>query len=109
MPKVRITVVKRAVHLDLMDKHWNTERFPLRDGSDGQCDEFEDNQTFIVEDWPDKPDDFPCQWAWADIKDAVSTVLYGGGRPWMANDTGAIPCCRDGFRPVTFLVEPIEG
>jgi uncharacterized repeat protein (TIGR04076 family) len=35
-------------------------------------------------------------------------VLFGSNLPWMPKAGTAMPCCSDGFRPVSFLVERIE-
>jgi len=105
MAKVRITVVKRPVHEDLIDAYINKERYP--DGF-GRCPLWDEKKEFIVEDWPDEPADFPCDWAWTDIQRDVAMLLFGANPPWMAKPGTAISCCSDGFRPVSFLLERIE-
>jgi len=106
MPKVKITVVKLPAHQDLIDRHINKDRFP--DGF-GPCALWKLGQEFVLEDWPAKPEDFPCDWAWSDIQRDVAMVMFGANPPWMAKDGTAITCCSDGFRPVSFLVERIEA
>ena len=105
MPKVRITVARLAVHEDLIDKYLNKERFP--DGF-AACDLWQEGQDFITEDWPNKPDDFPCDWAWTDIQRDVAMVMFGANPWWMASEGATMTCCSDGFRPVSFLVERID-
>lgn len=105
MAKVRITVVKRALHDDLVKRYINRDRYP--DGF-GVCSLWEEGQQFDIEDWPAKPDGFPCDWAWADIQRDVAMVMFGGNPPWMVRDGMALTCCSDGFRPVSFLVERLE-
>lgn len=98
MPKVRIAVIKRALHADLIEKHIKKARFP---NGVGVCSAFEDGQEFIVE-------GFPCDWAWADIQRDVAMIMFGASAPWMEKDGSTITCCTDGLRPVSFLVERIE-
>jgi uncharacterized repeat protein (TIGR04076 family) len=105
MAKVRITVAKLPAHEDLIEAHINKARYP--EGF-GPCSLWELGQEFVIEDWPAKPDDFPCDWAWTDIQRDVAMVMFGGNPPWMAKQGSAITCCSDGFRPVSFLVERIE-
>lgn len=104
MAKVKITVVKRVVHQDLVEKYINKERYP--DGF-GICALWKDGQSFEVEGFPAKPKDFPCDWAWTDIQRDVAMLLFGANPPWMANPGQSLPCCSDGLRPVSFLVERI--
>ena len=101
MAKARVTVVRRAVHEDLIDEHINRERYP--DGL-GACSRFADGQSFIVEGFPQKPEGF-CDWAWADIQRDIAMVLFGASMPWLSQPRTAITCCTDGLRPVSFRVE----
>ena len=105
MPKVRITVVKLAVHEDLIEKHIKHDRYP-----EGfvECPRWKVGDTFILENWPGKPKGFTCDWAWADIQRDVAMVMFGANPPWMERSGSAITCCTDGLRPVSFLVERIE-
>jgi uncharacterized repeat protein (TIGR04076 family) len=72
------------------------------------CGRFKEGQSYVVEGFPAKPADFPCDWAWVDIQRDVAMVLFGSNLPWMPKAGTAMPCCSDGFRPVSFLVERIE-
>jgi uncharacterized repeat protein (TIGR04076 family) len=105
MPKVKITVVKRALHQDLIDNYINKERYPEGFAA---CKQWTDGQEFVIEDWPERPKDFPCDWAWADIQRDVAMIMIGANPPWMAKPGMALTCCSDGFRPVSFLVERNE-
>ena len=106
MAKAKITVVKRSVHDDLIDRYINKERNP--DGF-GACNLWKVGQEFLIEDWPTRPDDFPCEWAWANIHPDVATTLFGGDL-WVNHPEGSYTCCQDGLRPVVFKVERImEG
>ncbi len=106
MAKVRITVVKRIVHKDLVDRYVNKVGFPMMIEP---CPLWKDGQTFDVEGSPAKPADFPCDWAWTDIQRDVTMLLYGANPPWMVGPGMSLPCCSDGVRPVSFLVERIDG
>jgi len=106
MGKVRITVVKRTIHQELIDRYLNKGRYP---NGFGICALWKDGQTFEVEGFPAKPADFPCDWAWADIQRDVAMIAFGADLPWMKEKGTAVTCCSDGFRPVSFLVERIEG
>lgn len=107
MARVTITVVKRAVHTDLISQHVSRTRYP--DPNDfTACPAFEDGQQFIVEGFPRRPADFPCDWAWSDIQRDVAMILFGGEPPWIEQSGTAITCCTDGLRPVSFRVERVE-
>jgi len=99
MSKCKVTVVKRAVHQDLIDEYISDTREDF-----GRCPFFKDGQEFMIEGFPSKPEGF-CDWAWADIQRDVVTVMFGGGYPWVKQPGSAITCCTDGFRPVVFKVE----
>ena len=102
---IRITVVRKACHEDLQATHWNFERFP----GGGACRLFEEGQSWQIAGWPDMPEGFPCNSAWADIRDDVATVAFGGSQPWVSGEGKAMTCCNDGFRPVSFLVERMDS
>jgi len=103
MAKVRITVMKKVLHQDLIDEY--LEQSAKKRGF-GLCSAFEEGQEFILEGM-NYPEGF-CHWAWADIQRDVMMVLFGQGFPWVEPKATAITCCTDGFRPVTFKVERIE-
>jgi uncharacterized repeat protein (TIGR04076 family) len=102
---VRITVSKRAEYPDLIDEY--VPKTPEQAGY-GACGLFRDGQTVIVGERPDKPADFQCHGAWADIRRDVAIVLFGGDAPWINRPGTMITSCTDGLRPVTFLIERIE-
>ena len=105
MATVKVTVVKLPIHEDLVEKHIKKDRYP---NGFGPCTLWKLGQSFEIADWPGKPDDFPCDWAWSDIMRDVAMVMFDGNPPWMAERGKALTCCTDGFRPVSFLVERIE-
>jgi uncharacterized repeat protein (TIGR04076 family) len=89
MPKV--TVLKRMVNQDLIDKYQHQTTAP--------CDIFVDGQEFMVDDWGVLPQGF-CQWAWEDIQKKIQLA--------QRIETAAVACCTDGFRPVVFEIEPAQ-
>ena len=101
-PKVRITVLKRAVFEDVCQEY-GSEAF-LAHGGCSPCGRFEDDQEFILEHGLDKPDDF-CSYAWADIRHELMVVLNGGSRPYVGPEGTAIVCCTDAMKPVIFKIE----
>ena len=103
MAKVKITVVKKAHHQDLMDEYLAQD---AKDRGFGLCTAFELGEEIMV-DGMAYPEGF-CHWAWANIQRDVMMVLFGQGFPWVGPEETAISCCTDGFRPVTFKIERIE-
>jgi len=105
LPKLRITVAKRAVHQDLVDRYVDKVKAP---NMSAPCHRFTEGQSYVVDGFPAKPADFPCDWAWVDIQRDVAMILFGADLRGTAKPGTAMPCCSDGFRPVSFLVERIE-
>lgn len=103
MAKVRITVMKKVLHQDLLDEYLAPS---ARERGFSLCSAFEVGDTFVLNGM-EYPEGF-CHWAWADIQRDVMMVMFGQGFPWVAPAKTAITCCTDGFRPVTFKVERIE-
>ena len=100
MNKVRITVIRKVCHEDLIDLYEN----PIEHA----CD-MEEGQVFISENWQ-KPDGL-CQSAWESMSQFVLTLACGGEDiydGWMKNKKSAMISCNDGFRPVSFLLETID-
>jgi len=95
--KVKITVLDRPVHRELLERYAESIWQP--------CERFGDGEEFISEN-VNMPEGF-CSWAWADIQKYVMTLARGGNfvgvRPGVF-----ITCCTDGFRPVVFKLERIE-
>ncbi len=103
MPKVRITILKRTLHQDLVDTYIQDEAFRNRFTV---CPIFEEGQTFVSEDWPTKPAGF-CERAWPDIRHEVAMVMYNATVPWIERPGVTITCCNDGLRPVVFEIERV--
>ena len=87
MKKIKITVLRKTCHRDLMEQYEN----PIEHA----CDLYE-GQVFTTDGWR-KPD--------------VMTLAHGGTNiydGWMKNPASAMISCNDGFRPVSFLIETLE-
>jgi uncharacterized repeat protein (TIGR04076 family) len=105
-PKVRITVLKRAVFEDICREYGEKEF--LERGGCSPCGRFQDGQEFILDHGLDKPDNF-CTYAFADIRHELMVVLNGGSRPYVRAEGTAIVCCTDAMKPVLFKIERIES
>jgi uncharacterized repeat protein (TIGR04076 family) len=105
MPKCKITVLKRTVNQDLIDQYL-ADKYKDR----GACECFKDGQEFLMD--PSAiPEDFIacCPWAWADIRNDILTVAFGGNIPGIRQSGTVITGCRDWFRPVIFKVERMDN
>ena len=100
MNKVRITVMRKACHADLIEKYENPLEHP--------CD-MEVGQVFIADGWH-RPEGL-CSSAWESMSPFVLALASGGGDfydGWKKNPKSAMISCNDGFRPVSYLLETIE-
>lgn len=104
MKKVRLTVLKKDFYPDLTAEY----------GAEtvGPCPFFEVGQTFICK-ANKRPDEFPCEDAWACLSRNVFALSAGGGDffegRWLKPGSKVcINCCNDGLRPVVFKLEAIE-
>ena len=100
MKRVRITVVRKVCHKDLMEKYEN----PIEHA----CT-LSEGQVFISEDGQ-RPADL-CESAWTSMESFVRELASGGGNfyaGWMKDPKSAMISCNDGFRPVSFYIEAIE-
>lgn len=106
MPRIRITVVKRAAYMDLLDRHLDREAFPQ---AYGPCEIMQDGQEFILDGiFPRRPEGFECQGAWNDIQRNLASVMYGGNLEWIVQPGTVVASCSDGLRPVSFRIERID-
>lgn len=67
-------------------------------------------QSWIADGWQ-KPDGL-CESAWESMSAFVKVLSEGGGDffdGWMKNPYSAMISCNDGFRPVSFLIEALDG
>ena len=92
MKRVRITVMRKVSHSDLMERYENPIEHPCGEG------------------WQ-KPEGL-CESAWQTLSPFVMTLAHGGRDiydGWMKNPASAMISCNDGFRPVSFLIEALDG
>lgn len=98
MKNVKITVLRKGFYEDL------AERF-LTGGRDTQCDAFQEGDSFLYTGGAVMPEGF-CPWAWVDIYASVAALSVGASHtPWQKREGVNVVCCKDGVRPVTFLLE----
>lgn len=100
MKIIKITVIRKVCHKDLMEKYEN----PMEHA----CD-MEEGQVFIANGWQ-RPEGL-CESAWETMSPFVMALAHGaedfyGG--WMKNPKSAMISCNDGFRPVSFLIETLD-
>ena len=94
--KVKITVLRRLCHQDLLGRYAESLWEP--------CERLAEDQEFVSE-GVNMPPGF-CSWAWADIQKYVMTLARGGN--FLGVKAGVyVTCCTDGFRPVIFKLERI--
>ena len=101
MKKIKITVMRIACYQDLMEQYEN----PIEHACDMRV-----GQVLIADGWR-KPEGF-CDSAWETISPFVMTLAHGGQdiyEGWMKNPRSAMLSCNDGFRPVSFYLEVVEG
>ena len=101
MKKCKITVMKMARYDDLIETYEN----PIQHACDMRL-----GQSFIADGWR-KPDGL-CDSAWESMVYFVKELANGGGDfydGWMKNKYSAMISCNDGFRPVSFYLETVDG
>jgi len=100
MKDCKITVLRRTVYPDLMEKYEN----PIEHACEMVLG------TEFISHNARMPEGF-CHNAWEGLRPFVEELARGGGDfydGWMKNPHSALLSCNDGFRPVSFLVEVIE-
>ena len=100
MKKIKITVMKKVCHEDLIAAYEN----PIEHA----CD-LEAGQVFVAQGWQ-RPEGL-CLSAWESMSPFVMALAHGGENfydGWMKNPRSAMISCNDGFRPVSFLLEALE-
>ncbi|MCR5696059.1 MAG: TIGR04076 family protein [Marinilabiliaceae bacterium] len=101
MSKVRITAIRRTEYPDLMAQYEN----PIEHACEVQI-----GQEWISSDGV-KPNGM-CNAAWYSMRPFVESLARGEGNfydGWMKNPMSAMISCNDGFRPVSYHIELIEG
>ena len=100
MKKVKITIVRKVCHADLMEQYEN----PIEHACDMQ-----QGQVFVANGW-ERPEGL-CLSAWETMSPFVMTLAHGGTNiydGWMKKPRSAMMSCNDGFRPVSFLIEALD-
>ena len=100
MKRVKITVIRKVCHRDLIARYEN----PIEHACDMQ-----EGQVFISEGWQ-KPEGL-CESAWQTLSPFVMALAHGASdfyEGWMKNPASAMLSCNDGFRPVSFLLEALD-
>ena len=100
MKKIKITVIKKTCHQDLIDRYEN----PIENA----CT-VEEGQVFIANGWQ-RPEGF-CESVWESMSAFVMALSHGAENfysGWMKNPKSAMISCNDGFRPVSFLIETLD-
>ena len=100
MKKIKITVMKKTCHQDLIERYEN----PIENA----CT-VEEGQVFIANGWQ-RPEGF-CESAWESMSAFVMALSHGAENfysGWMKNPKSAMISCNDGFRPVSFLIETLD-
>ena len=99
MKDVKITVMRKVCHKDLMEKFEN----PIEHA----CD-LNEGQVFISREGM-IPEGM-CDSAWTSLEPFVNKLANGGGNfydGWMKDRNSAMISCNDGFRPVSFYLETL--
>ena len=97
MKNVRITVMKKTLHRELIELYEN----PIEHA----CD-LKEGDVFISVNG-EIPEGL-CESAWQSMEYFVKKLSLGEGNfydGWMKNPRSAMISCNDGFRPVSFLLE----
>ena len=99
MRDVKITVMRKVCHKDLMEKFEN----PIEHA----CD-LNEGQVFISREGM-IPEGM-CDSAWTSLEPFVNKLANGCGNfydGWMKDRNSAMISCNDGFRPVSFYLETL--
>ena len=100
MARVKITVMKRTLMPELIEKYSQNPDLQL-------CETFREGQVFYTDRVSRMPEGF-CGFAWADIHKDVVALVTGGNFGWIKEKGKQITCCTDGLRPVFFLLERVD-
>jgi uncharacterized repeat protein (TIGR04076 family) len=103
MDRCRITVLKRNFEKEIAEIFLKEEDLLHFD----KCDLLKEGDVFICDHPFYKPEGFPCDGAWADIKNTIIAVSAGMDIPWLKERNMSIVSCGDALRPVIFKIEKI--
>jgi len=82
------------------------EEYRRPDVHRGPCPFFKEGQEFEVDYLVERPENFPCDWAWDDLHKILMVFMLGGNfATWMKDPNTFVTCCTDGTKPVIFKVE----
>ena len=104
MPKVKITVLKRTLHQDLIDVYLD-EAYK----DTGLCECFEEGEEFVIDPAKVPNDVFArCAWAWADIRKDILAAAMGANMPGIKQPGTFVSGCTDWLRPVIFQIKRLD-
>ena len=103
MRDVRIAVIKKEIDQELINKYMAPER-----AATARACSMEIGESFLVSQPVMCPDGL-CPWAWHDIESFVRIAAFEGKLKGQLPENSWVRCCTDAFRPVTFLIEPVEN
>ncbi len=103
MKDVRVTVIKKELDQELINKHMA----PKQAASTRACS-MRIGETFLVSQPVMCPEGL-CPWAWHDIESFVRIAAFEGKLEGQVPENSWVRCCTDAFRPVTFLIEPLAS
>ena len=102
MKRVRIRVIHKAMNQELIEQHMTDERRATFRGCGHEIgDSYEVGQPVMC------PEGL-CPWAWHDIESFVRIAAFGGSVEGQIPEDSWVRCCTDAYRPVTFLIEPLD-
>jgi uncharacterized repeat protein (TIGR04076 family) len=102
MRKVRITVIKKGFDQALVARYVKADAAAAFKPCGHAIGE-----SFVVGQPVMCPDGM-CPWAWHDVESFVRIAAFEGAVGDMLPENSWIRSCTDAFRPVTFLIEPLE-
>lgn len=103
LPKCKVTVIKKLLNKDLLEEYAEDKYNNVP-----ACENFKEGQEFIFDpNLAEIPKGF-CHWAWADIRNNITTIASGGNILGMKHKGTVLAGCSDWFRPVIFKIERVE-
>jgi uncharacterized repeat protein (TIGR04076 family) len=98
---VRLTAVKKDVDRKLAERFMTPERLASFRGCGHEV-----GDEFVCE--PVAQPEGMCPWAWADVESFVRIAAFEGRLDGATPPNSWVRWCTDAFRPVSFLIEPLE-
>ncbi len=103
MKKVRITVIKKRFDEELVAKYMD----PTAAETFGPCSHTI-GESFVIGQPVACPEGM-CPWAWHDVESFVRIAAFEGEVEGHRPENSWIRSCADAFRPVKFLIEPLDA